>query len=97
MLQKPRTRGDKKLGPPMGNRNACKTKPWAAAIERALEKRSKQALDELAEKFLNSCDEGQIPAFRELGDRLDGKPAQQLQVTGADDGPLVIEVVKFGQ
>ncbi len=84
---------------PLGNTNPADGKLWKAAIRRALEKRSKSrkdmkdALDDLAEKFLSECDNKQGWAFRELGDRLDGKPAQAI--VGADGGPVVIEVVKF--
>jgi hypothetical protein len=30
-----------------------------------------------------------VPGFGELGDRLDGKPRQALEHTGADGEPLV--------
>lgn len=82
-------------GAPIGNQNARKGKPWQAAINRALEKRSKvdqmHALDELAERLLRACDEGDITALKELGDRLDGKPAQAI--VGADDGPIRFELL----
>ena len=35
---------------------------------------------------------GDMSAMKEMFDRLDGKPAQQLQHTGADDGPLVVKI-----
>jgi hypothetical protein len=77
---------------PIGNQHAVKAKRWSLAIDNALAKRSKadgiQALDALAEKLLLLCDEGDISALRELGDRLEGKPAQAI--TGADGGPIVI-------
>lgn len=73
------------MGAPVGNTNAFKGRLWNAAIQRALEKRSKgeqvQALDELAEKLLALCEQGEISALRELGDRLDGKPHQTADVT----------------
>ena len=80
------------MGAPAGNQNAAKAKVWSAAIMRALEKRSKvdqkNALDELAEKLLLQCDQGDMAALKELGDRLEGKPAQAL--TGDDGGPVAI-------
>lgn len=33
---------------------------------------------------------GDMAAMREMFDRLDGKPKQQIEATGADDGPLKI-------
>jgi hypothetical protein len=69
-------------GAPLGNTNAAKGKIWSAAIARALEHRSrkdqKDALDALAEVLLSKCDEGDLTALKELGDRLEGKPAQAI-------------------
>lgn len=86
-------------GAPPGNQNAAKAKIWHAAVMRALRKRSKtdqlEALDELAEQFLDAVAKGDLVAFKELGDRLDGKPKQQIEATGKDDGPLEITVVNY--
>lgn len=77
-----------------GNQYAAKDKLWRAAIMRALEERSRvaqvEALDLLAEKLLASCDEGDMAALKELGDRLDGKPKQQIEASGEGGGPIVI-------
>ena len=85
------------MGAPLGNQNAVKAKRWQQAIDRALSKRSKaegiEELDRLAEKFLDCVDRGDkdfIPGFSALGDRLDGKPAQQVQLSGDADAPLKI-------
>jgi hypothetical protein len=79
-------------GAPVGNKNATKTKHWAAAIERALEKRGGgdrvAALNDLAEKLLVKCDEMDMSALKELGDRLDGKPAQAI--VGDAENPLTL-------
>lgn len=84
-------------GAPIGNTNAAKSKPWAAAIDRALKKRTlssqKEALDELAEKFLTAVENGDISAYKELGDRLDGKAQQSIDATV--DANLIVEVVRF--
>ena len=84
------------MGAPVGNQNAAKGKLWQAAIMRALDKRSGadkvKALDELAEKLLAKCDESDMAALKELGDRLDGKPAQAI--VGDPDAPLQIETIK---
>ena len=80
-------------GAPVGNTNPHDGKLWKAAIKRALEKRAGktrrdmvEALDELAEKFLEECDNKQGWAFRELGDRLDGKAGQEI--SGPGGGPI---------
>lgn len=78
------------MGAPAGNQNALKAKMWSAAIHRALEKRGAgdklKALDELAEKLLANCDQGDLSALRELGDRIEGKPAQVI--SGDAENPL---------
>jgi len=74
------------MSAPAGNQFAVKAKRWSQAIDRALEKRSKgdgiKALDDLAEKLLVKAEEGDMSALKELGDRLEGKPAQSLALTG---------------
>ena len=83
------------MAAPHGNQNAAKAKVWSAAIQRALDKRGVsriEALDALAEKLLAKCDEGDLPALKELGDRLDGKPAQSITVGGDADAPLQTEM-----
>ena len=85
-------------GAPKGNKNATKGKPWRDAIDRALKTREKsrvdgkEALDELAEKLLSLCDEGDLQALKELGDRIEGKAAQSVVVSGDDENPLVTRV-----
>lgn len=77
-----------------GNQNSAKGRPWRAAIERALAERSRKdqrdALDELAEQLLRNVSNGDITAIKELGDRLDGKPSQQVIHTGDADNPVAV-------
>lgn len=83
------------MAAPQGNQNAAKAKVWSAAIQRALDKRGVsriEALDALAEKLLGKCDEGDLGALKELGDRLDGKPAQAVTLGGDADQPLETRV-----
>ena len=80
-------------GAPKGNNNAAKAKIWTTAIEKALQRRSRKdfdALVDLAEKLLVRCDEGDMAALKELGDRLEGKPAQTIQ--GDSDNPLITRI-----
>lgn len=42
----------------------------------------------LAEKIIDKALEGDVAALKEIGDRMDGKPAQAL--TGADGGDLKV-------
>lgn len=87
------------MGAPIGNQNAANARMWKGAIDRALEKRGAgdrlQALADLAEKLLAKCDEGDMGALRELGDRVDGKPPQAI--TGEDGGPVEMLVSWAGK
>src|SRR6188768_436946 len=91
------------MGAPLGNQNAARARKWRDAIDRVLaswpEKphtplRSEQGLNEAAFLFVTKVMEGQdLGYFRELGDRVDGKPAQAL--VGEEEKPLrvVSEVI----
>lgn len=78
----------------LGNQYAARAKVWRAAIERALDRRHARggkAIDDLAEALLDKCAEGDMAAIKELGDRLDGKPAQVI--AGDPEGvPVKVEI-----
>lgn len=86
-------------GAPVGNQNAAKAKVWHAAICRALERRTAsradglKEIDALAEKLLDAVASGDLAALKEFGDRMDGKPAQAVAMTGGDGGPIQIEEI----
>ena len=87
-------------GAPIGNKNASKGKPWRDAILRAIEIREKsrvdgkKELDALAEKLLDLVSAGDLPALKEFGDRMDGKPAQAIIGGGDDDPALKVSVLE---
>ncbi len=74
------------MAAPRGNQNAAKAKVWTSAIERVLDSRTKtridkkRELDELAEKLVDLAKAGDLAALKEVGDRLEGKAAQSLEV-----------------
>ena len=75
----------------LGNQYSTRARVWRDAIDRAIERRGAnktraEALDALAEKLLAKCDEGDMAALRELGDRLEGRPTQIIG--GDSDAPL---------
>lgn len=87
------------VGAPRGNQNAVKPRIWAAAIERALDRRIPadkriKGIDELADKLLEKAAAGDMTALQELGNRLDGKPHQTVDAN--HDGVLEVLVRKFG-
>lgn len=71
-------------GAPLGNNNSGKGRLWARAIDKAMANRSKTdafaEMIELAEQLLVKCSDGDLGALKELGDRLDGKPAQSIDL-----------------
>lgn len=88
------------MAAPLGNQNAARAKVWKAAIERALEIRSKsrtdgkKEIDALADKLLDLVSAGDLPALKEFGDRMDGKPAQEI--SGPDGGAVPVKFVVEG-
>ena len=67
-------------------------KLWREALRRAVLKRveGQQNLDRLAGVVVASALDGDMQAAKEIGDRLDGKPAQAVEHTGEGGGPLVV-------
>ncbi len=84
-----------KGGAPKGNKNAAKNKPWQDAINRALARYGEGSkdggLNKLADKLLIKCADGDLSALKELGDRIEGKPAQSVTLAGDEDNPLHVK------
>ena len=88
-------------GAPIGNKNAAKAKAWEGALRAALAQyenkdakiKKGEALRKVAETVVAHAIAGNKDAWKEIGDRLDGKPAQAI--VGADGGNLkaTVEVV----
>lgn len=69
---------DGKVGAPKGNRNAAGSrKDWQDAIRRVLGK-DRGSLERCAKALVRAAEEGDIAALKEIGDRLDGKPKQEV-------------------
>lgn len=84
------------MAAPKGNQNAAKGRMWAAAVERALDRRQTadkrvKAIDELADKLLDQCYEGNLSALQELANRLDGKPHQSMDIAHRDSPAQELE------
>ena len=75
-----------------GNKNATKNKLWSETLHRALLAQDGQKLRDLADKLIERALEGDVTALKEIGDRVDGKPAQVL--IGDADNPLVFQEVE---
>jgi len=77
------------MAAPLGNQNAVKNRPWQDAINRALARFGEGSYDgglnALADELIIKCKDGDLTALKELGDRLEGKPAQAVTV-GNEEG-----------
>lgn len=74
------------MAAPVGNRNARKGKDWFDALRK--ECVQKQALEKIAKVVVEKAIAGEQWAIAEIGNRFDGKPAQAVEVSGADGGPV---------
>lgn len=87
------------VGAPEGNKNAAKSRMFEQAVIRAIKARDAEAqedgktLREIAENLLDKA-LVEIAAMVQLRDTLDGKPAQQVQLSGDAENPLVTRIVR---
>jgi len=84
------------MGAPTGNQNAKKAKVWTDAIRKCALRADKDLpqgttmIDKAAMALWSKAVEGEIPALKEIGDRLEGKAAQSVTLSGDEDNPLRI-------
>lgn len=82
--------------------NKGKDKPWSDALRLVVfrdDDEGKRRLLKIAEACAKAAEAGDMQAVKEIGDRLDGKPAQAVEMSGSlaishedalnelDDGP----------
>ena len=86
-----------------GNQNARRGGDWRKALQRALDQYSGPkasagtALARIAETVVDKALDGDRDAIQEIANRLDGKPVQATELTGADGGPTTGSItLKFG-
>jgi hypothetical protein len=80
-----------------GNKNAAKSRIFEQAIVRALKQRDLEAGDgetirKIADKLIDLALDGQVKAFAEMRDTVDGRPTQTI--AGDPDNPLGFEVIE---
>lgn len=71
------------VGAPLGNKNAAKIRLFDDAFRRALKQRDLDhedgaTLRRIADKIIDLALAGDVSAFREARDTVDGKPAQAI-------------------
>ena len=72
-----------------GNDLGKKTRLFEGALKRAITQEDGKRLRAAAEKLLTAASKGEPWAIGMLADRLDGKPKQQTELTGADGADLL--------
>lgn len=82
-------------GAPEGNTNSSKNnRLWGDTIRRAIAQSDPEKLRRIADALLAKAEEGDLGAIKELGDRLDGKAAQSVALTGAEGGPVLFRRIE---
>ena len=90
-----------KRGGQPGNNNRSKNKEWTEAIGKAVLQYQKddvkrgEALYKIATKVVQKALEGDRDAIREIGDRLDGKPHQSVDI--AEEVTWVVRLPEIAQ
>ena len=83
------------MSAPVGNQNSSKAnRLWAETIRRAVVQGDGERLRRIAEKLLDAAEAGDLQAIKELGDRLDGKPAQSVAVGNEEGQEFVHRIVR---
>jgi hypothetical protein len=80
-----------------GNQNAHIGSLVKGAIRRVLhenEAAGRESLVNIVRKLVDKAElDGDLPATKELFDRIEGKAAQSVAVTGQDGGPVKVEKI----
>ena len=77
------------------NKNACKNKPWLEALNRAMiryDGGKENALNLIADQTVKAAVMGDQWAIKEIGDRVDGKAVQGVEMSGKDGAPFVLHL-----
>lgn len=76
-------------GAPIGNSYARKGKDWFDALRKEVVQR--KALPDIAKKVVDAALAGELWAIQEIGNRLDGKPAQAMEISGPDGNAIEVK------
>jgi len=82
-------------GAPVGNQNglAKRERAFTEVLARVLLADKGKKLRRMADVLVNRATKGRgdLQAIKEIADRFEGRPRQQIEHTGLDDGPIDIE------
>lgn len=67
-------------------------KPWRDALMLAVNEADgdKKKLRKIAEALVEQAMDGDVSAIKEIGDRIDGKPKQQIEHSGDAENPVAV-------
>ena len=90
------------MAAPIGNQFAAKAKDWEQALKRAMARKAegdyRVTLTKIADVVVEKALDGDKDAWREVAERMDGKTAQGLTLSGDAENPLkasiTVEYVK---
>ena len=93
-------------GAQLGNKNAAKKRlPWSQALKRSLTRLAekngedspnyRRGLDKVADAVVKDAVDGNKDAWMELGNRLEGKPGQTVELVGDPDRPIPVIPYEF--
>ncbi len=78
-------------GPPGNKNSSAKNRLFADTVRRMAVQENGKRLRAVVESLYTSAEQGEVPAIKEIADRLDGKVPQGI--VGADGRPLqIVEV-----
>ena len=80
----------KRGGQPGNDNSSLDNRAWGRAIRRLIAQ-NPEALDAAAASLMEEAQNGNVQALKELGDRIDGKVAQSLEIEGGEKPVQVIE------
>ena len=84
------------MGAPLGNRNGAKeNRLWGDALKRAVAQNDGEKLRTIADKLIALASDGDVHAIKELGDRLDGRPRQQIEAVDDEGRTLAIGLIAY--
>lgn len=80
-------------GAPEGNTNRATQYRIKRTLEKLVDEASSKhegmtRLEAACKAQLEKAEDGDTQAFKEIADRLDGKPKQQIEASGPDGGPM---------
>lgn len=76
------------MGAPIGNDNNKKNLYWSDALRKHVTQNPNDLLA-AAKALFDKAKDGDVTAMKEIGDRLEGKPKQQVDIGGQTDNPIV--------